>query len=126
MGLAAGCSSSATLVNHAAVRRAVRPTSATRWTSRTRREELHHHTDQGRRSRDEHQRESPPKGKRFIAAVFHITNTSSQTLSTDGDLDANLVGSTATIYLPTHRSLSECASHTPKVQLAEREVRHEL
>jgi hypothetical protein len=61
---------------------------------------------------------SPPKDKRFVATIFNVTNTSSETLSTDGDLDANLIGSDGNVYLPSHHALSECANHTAKVQLA--------
>jgi hypothetical protein len=61
---------------------------------------------------------SPPKGKRYIATLFTITNTSGQTIATNGDLDANLVGSNGNTYLPAHKALSACANATAKVQLA--------
>jgi hypothetical protein len=118
VGLAAGCSSSSTVVNHAASGGGVAHVGAT----------LQLKTQAGRNFNitltqiadpaTSTNQSSPPKGKRFIAAVFHISNTSGQTLTTDGDLDANLVGNNGQIYLPNHRSLSECSSHTPKVQLA--------
>jgi hypothetical protein len=120
VGLAAGCSSSATVVNHAngATSGAAAHVGAT----------LDLKTQSGRGftitlkqvvdPATATNSKSPPSGKRFIATVFGVSNTSGQTLSTDGDLDANLVGSNGTSYLPDHRSLSECASHTPRVQLA--------
>ena len=69
---------------------------------------------------------SAPSGKRFIATVFGLDNPSGQTVSTDGDLDANLVGSNGTSYLPNHRSLSECDSHTPPGATGRGQVGDEL
>jgi uncharacterized cupredoxin-like copper-binding protein len=118
VALAAGCSSSSTLENHAVGSGAVAHVGDT----------LNLKTQGGR---DFHisaakvvdpsqtvNQSAPPKGKRFIAVVFDVTNTSSATLSTNGDLDANIIGSNGTTYSPTHHDLSDCAGSTVKVQLA--------
>lgn len=63
-------------------------------------------------------RSSAQSGKRFIAALFRIDNTSDQTLSGDGNQDANLVGSNGQIYLPDHQTLSQCGSDTTQYQLS--------
>ncbi len=119
VGLAAGCSSSASLVNHA-----VGSSGG-----------VAHVGDaldlKNQAGRDFHitlakvadpaqtvNQNAPASGKRFIAAVFNVDNISSQTLSTDGDLDANIIGSDGNTYTPTHNALSECGSNTVKVQLA--------
>jgi hypothetical protein len=60
---------------------------------------------------------SAPSGKRYIATLFQVTNSGSQTLSTDAGLDANLVGSNGTTYNPTHQTLSQCGGSTAKVSL---------
>jgi hypothetical protein len=120
VGLAAGCSGSASLVNH--------PVGASGGGAAHVGDTLDLQTQAGRHFHisatkvvDPAQglnQTTPKQGKRFVATLFTITNTSSQTLSTDGNLDANLVGSNGQIYSPAHTALSECAGHTTKVQLA--------
>jgi len=120
VGLAAGCSSSATLVNH--------PVGASGGAVAHVGDTLDLKTQAGRdfhislsKLADPAQavnQGSPANGKRFIAAQFDITNTSGQTISINGDLDANIIGSDGNVYTPTHHALTECGSNTVKVQLA--------
>jgi hypothetical protein len=61
---------------------------------------------------------SPPSGKRFVAVSFRFTNTSSQGLAGNSNSDANLVGSNGKIYLPAHQSLRECGNATVQYHVA--------
>jgi hypothetical protein len=117
VGLAAGCSSSATVVSQA-VGGGVAHVGATLELQTQSGKGFHITLTKVVDPAQSTNNASPPKGKRFIATLFTITNTSGQTVSTDGDLDANLVGSNGNTYLPTHRALSACSSHTAKLQLA--------
>ena len=58
-----------------------------------------------------------PSSKRFVAVVFHVTNTSSGSISADGNTDTNLVGSNGKTFLPDHQALSECGNDTTQFQL---------
>ena len=119
VGLAAGCSSSATLVNQA-----VGSSSGAAHVGGT----LDLKNQAGRdfhitlaKVADPAQavnQNAPASGKRFIAAIFNVDNISSQALSINGALDANIIGSDGNTYTPTHNALSDCGSDTVKVQLA--------
>ncbi len=120
VGLAAGCSSSASVVNHA-VGSSGGGLAHVGATLDLQTQAGHHFHISLTKVVDPAQstnQSAPPKNKRFIAALFDLTNTSSQTLSINGDLDANLVGSDGQTYLPDHHALSDCTSHTARVSLA--------
>jgi hypothetical protein len=59
-----------------------------------------------------------PSGKRFVAVVFRVTNTSSQSISADGNTDTNLVGSNGRTFLAYHQNLTECRNDTTQFQLS--------
>jgi hypothetical protein len=120
VALAAGCSSSPTVVNHAVGSSGGGPAHVGA-TLDLQSQAGHHFHISLTKLVDPAQstnQSAPPKNKRFVAALFQLTNTSSQTLAVNGDLDANLVGSNGQVYLPDHHALSDCTSHTAKVQLA--------
>ncbi len=120
VGLAAGCSSGATLVNHAVGSSggAVAHVGDTLDLKNQAARDFHITLAKVADPAQAVNGGSPASNKRFIAALFDVTNTSSQTLSTDGDLDANIIGSDGNVYTPTHHALSQCGSSTVKVQLA--------
>lgn len=51
---------------------------------------------------------SPSAGKRYIAVLFGLNNTSSSTLSGNGNEDINVIGSNGRSYTPTHQTLRQC------------------
>jgi hypothetical protein len=120
VGMAAGCSSSATVVNH--------PSGASSGALAHVGDTLDLHSESGKAFQMTLTQVADPaqatnnaaakNNKRFVAVLFHVTNTSSQTLAADGNADANLVGSNSHTYLPVHQSLKECDSHTTQFQLA--------
>ena len=119
-GLAAGCSSSATVVNH--------PVGASSGPLARVADTLDLQTQAGRHFEMtltkvvDHahgtNNSSPGHNRRFIAVLFAVKNTSDQALNADGNADANLVGSNGQVYLPAHQSLRECGSQTTQFQLA--------
>jgi hypothetical protein len=116
VGMAAGCSSSATVVNHATGGGLAHVGTTLVLNTQAGRKfdiSVKQVADPAQRT----DQKSAPSGKRFVAALFDVTNTGGGTLSTDAGLDANLVGSNGNIYLPTHQTLSECGSSTAKVAL---------
>ena len=53
---------------------------------------------------------APKAGKRFVAPVFSITNTSSHALDADANTDVNIIGTTGHMYTPANgTSLSNCS-----------------
>jgi hypothetical protein len=119
-GLAAGCSSSATLVNHPAgassgsVARVGDTLDLQNQAGRHFEMTLAKVVDHAHGTNNS----SPGHNKRFIAILFAVRNTSDQALNTDGNADANLVGSNGQIYLPAHVTLRECGGETTQFQLA--------
>jgi len=61
---------------------------------------------------------SAGKNKRFVAVLFKVNGASDQAIAGDANADANLVGPDGTTYFPSHDSLSECASHSSRYQVA--------
>lgn len=118
VGLAAGCSSSATLVNKAAGSSTAAHVGDALVLKNQAGRAFHITLGKVADPAQTVNGNAPANGKRFIAAIFNIDNVSSQTLSTDGDLDANIIGSDGNVYTPSHNALSECGSDTVKVQLA--------
>jgi uncharacterized protein DUF4352 len=59
-----------------------------------------------------------PSGKRFVAIKFKVTNTSNQSISAQGNTDASVVGSNSKTFLPDQQSLRECAGYTTQFHLA--------
>jgi hypothetical protein len=59
-----------------------------------------------------------PSGKRFVAVQFRVTNTSNQSISAQGNADATVVGSNSKTFLPDQQSLKECAGRTTQFHLA--------
>jgi len=57
-------------------------------------------------------------GKRFVAVVFRLGNSSGPTFTVNSNLDANLVGSNGQTYLPSHVSLTQCEKDTIQFQLS--------
>jgi Domain of unknown function (DUF4352) len=119
-GLAAGCSSSTTVVDH--------PTGSPSGTLAHVGDTLDLQSQAGKHFQmtltqvvdPAHgtAKASAPSGKRFVAVVFRVTNTSSQSLSTDANIDTNIVGSNDKTYLPYHQSLSECGNDTTQFNLS--------
>jgi hypothetical protein len=118
VGLAAGCSSSATLVNHPVGSSGVAHVGAALDLKNQAGRDFHITLSKVADPAQTVNQNAPANGKRFIAVIFDVDNISSQTLSADGDLDANIIGSDGNVYTPTHNALSECGSDTVKVQLA--------
>lgn len=117
--VAAGCSTPATLVNH--------PTGASGTTVAHVGDTLdlltasgHHFSITEKQLVDPAHgtgHTAPSHGRRFLAALFQVTNASTQTVAGDGNADANLVGKNGNIYLPALVSLSECGKSTSQYQL---------
>jgi len=59
-----------------------------------------------------------PSGKRFVAVKFKVTNTSNQSVSAQGNTDATVVGSNSKTFLPDQQTLKECAGDTTQFHLA--------
>jgi len=118
VGLAAGCSSSTTVVDHPAGSSSIAHVGDT----------LDLKTASGRPFQvavtqvvdPAHGTGSAKAGndRRFVAALFTVTDTSDQAISGDANADANLVGSDGQTFLPSRDSLSECAGHSTKYQVA--------
>ena len=50
----------------------------------------------------------PSTGKRYIGVLFHLNNTSGHTLSGDSNEDVNIIGSNGRSYTTTHQTLHDC------------------
>jgi len=61
---------------------------------------------------------SPSSSKRYVAVLFKVTNTSSQAISGDANADADVVGNNDQTYSPAHVTLSECGSSSARFQPA--------
>jgi hypothetical protein len=119
-GLAAGCSSSTTVVDH--------PAGASSGTLAHVGDTLDLQSQSGKSFQltltqvvdPAHgtAKASAPSGKRFVAVVFRVNNTSGQSLSADGNTDANIVGNNDKTYLPFHQSLVECGNDTTLFNLS--------
>jgi hypothetical protein len=120
-GLAAGCSSSTTVVNHpsGASSGALAHVGATLQLESTSGRHFQITLTQVADPAHSTGHTSGTSNKRFVATVFRVTNTSGQTLSGDGNFDANLVGSDGQAYLPDHnQKLTECGADKTQYQLA--------
>jgi len=116
--LAAGCSSSAKLVNH----------SSGSSTPATVGDTLALHTAAGHpfsvtltQVVDPAQgsgSSTPPNGDRYVATVFKITNNSGEGISGNAAADANLVGANGNTYLPAHVTTATCAGNGSKYHLS--------
>jgi len=116
VGMASGCSSSATVVDNATgggLAHVGATLDLKTLAGKTFQIALTQVVDPAQRSDGK----PAPSGKRYIATLFKVTATSG-TLSTDAGLDANLVGSNGNTYLPAHVVLSQCAGHAAKVSLS--------
>jgi len=51
---------------------------------------------------------SPKHGRRFVAALFKLTNNSADGISGDANADADVIASDDQTYSPAHISLTEC------------------
>lgn len=50
--------------------------------------------------------------RRFIAVMFHFSNTSDHSLIGDSNSDANVVGSNGAVYSAVHQAVTECGSNS--------------
>jgi len=113
-GLAAACSSTATLVDHPAGSSKAAHVGDTlslkTQAGKTFDMTLESVTDPAHTTSGA----AAPGAKRYIAVMWHITDTSGSGISGNTNADANLVGSNGNAYLPAHVTLMECSGHGPK------------
>jgi len=116
-GLAAGCSSSATVVDHPAGSSSAAHVGDT----------LTLQTAAGRPFQITLTQVVDPahgtngsakKGHRYVAVLFHFDNTSSHGLAGNSDADANLVAGDGTVILPAKPTLKECGNDKVQYQVA--------
>jgi hypothetical protein len=116
-GLLAGCSSSATVIDHASGSSGVAHVGATldleTASGRSFELTLTQVVDPATPSSG-----SVKSNKRYVAVLFQFMNTSSHGLAGDSNSDANIVGSNGKLYVPSHDSLKECANATVQYHIA--------
>jgi hypothetical protein len=118
VGMAAGCSSSTTVVDHPAGSTSLAHVGDTLDLQSQSGKSFQMTLTQVVDPAHGTNKTSAPSAKRFIAVVFRVTNTSSGSISADGNIDTNLIGSNAKIFLPDHQALTECGNDTTQFQLA--------
>jgi hypothetical protein len=60
----------------------------------------------------------PKSGKRFVAAIFKLSNSQGAGFTVNSNLDADVVGSNGQVYLPNHASLTQCEKDAVQFQMA--------
>jgi len=122
VGLAAGCSSSATLVDHTAGGAVahvgdtldLKTAAGNPFQMTLTQVTTDAHATSG----------SAGKNKRFIAVMFQVTDTASQAIAGDSNADANLLAADGQAYLPDHTQLRECGSTTTQYHVAPGKTSH--